>query len=124
MYPPRKREEVTIIMKSITAIKSGLTIALLALFAACASPSHITLPDGTQAYRIDCDGVNNGMNTCFERAGKSCGADGYMILDKEGRTLSQSDVADTDVDATVKTYATDYNSILSGCDASQRLAMR
>lgn len=111
-------------MKLINATKLGFTIAALALFAACAAPSQTLLPDGTVAYRIDCDGTAAGMNYCFERAGKSCGAAGYVIVDQDGRTLSQSAAADTDMDALVRIYESDQNSILFRCDTGQRLAQR
>lgn len=111
-------------MKSINATKFGLTIATLVLFAACASLSQSLLSDGTVAYRIDCDGTAAGMNYCFERAGKSCGAAGYVIVDQDGRTLSQSSAADTDIDALVRIDEADQNSILFRCNTGQRLAER
>lgn len=67
--------------------------------------------------RIDCDGNSVGLNYCFERAGKSCGAAGYTIVDREGRIISKSRVADSDMEALVRQYATDKNSILVKCGA-------
>ena len=93
----------------------GLTGSVLALLAACAGPSQTTLPDGSVAYRIDCDGSAAGMNYCFERAGKSCGAAGYVIVDEDGQTISDSTAADSDAGALVREYAAGQNSILVSC---------
>lgn len=91
-----------------------MTLVLLVL-AACAAPTQTTLSDGTVAFRIDCDGAVGGMNYCLERAGKSCGAAGYTIVDEDGRTISSSAACGTDIDACVKLYETDQNSILVRC---------
>lgn len=103
-------------MNKISATKFGLAASLIALFTACAAPSQTTLPDGTVAIQIECDGTASGMNYCFERAGKSCGAAGYTIVDQGGRTLSVSGVADSNAEALVRAYATDSNSILVRCN--------
>ena len=102
-------------MTNTKAIMRGLAISASALLAACAATSETTLSDGTVALRIDCDGTAAGMNYCFERAGKSCGADGYTIVDPSGRMLSGSDVADTDLESLVRAYETDNNSVLIRC---------
>jgi hypothetical protein len=102
-------------MHHINALRLGLTISGLALLAACAAPSQTTLSDGTVALRIDCEGSAGGLNYCFERAGKSCGAAGYSIVDQDGRVLSESDVAESDMGALVRAYAADQNSILIRC---------
>ena len=83
--------------------------------AACAAPTQTTLPDGTVALLIDCEGTAAGMNYCFERAGKSCGADGYTIVDPTGERLSGSDVADEDIAGLVRQFQTDQSSILVRC---------
>ncbi len=99
-----------------TKIKQFLsTVSIAVLLTACAGPSQVTLADGTMAYRIDCDGTAAGMNYCFERAGKSCGADGYTVVDSDGRTISTSAVADQDATALVRSYSTDQNSMLVKC---------
>ncbi len=92
----------------------SLTLSLLAL-AACAAPTQTTLSDGTMALRIDCDGTIGGMNYCLERAGKSCGAAGYTIVDQDGRTISSSASCATDMEACVKADKTDQNQILVRC---------
>lgn len=102
-------------MTQIKATQFGITISFLALLAACAAPTQTTLPDGTVAYRIDCDRTSAGLNLCFERAGKSCGADGYTIVDREGRTISTNRVADSDQAALVREYEANQNSILVKC---------
>lgn len=103
-------------MNHIIAIKTGITIAALALVTACASPAQTRLSDGSLAYRIDCDGTAGGLNYCFERAGKTCGAAGYTIIDQDGQTLSEGNVADSGMEAQTRAYKTDQNSILIRCD--------
>lgn len=97
----------------------GTTVACFvtaALLTACAAPVRTTtLPDGSRAYLIDCEGTARGLNMCFEKAGKSCGAEGYTIVGKRGQRLSSSDVADTDMQNLMKSYATDKSSILVKC---------
>ena len=102
-------------MTNYKAMKLGLAISAAVLLAACAATDQTTLSDGTAALRIDCDGTAAGMNYCFERAGKSCGAEGYTIVDPSGRMLSGSDVADTDLESLVRAYETDNNSVLIRC---------
>lgn len=102
-------------MTKIKATQFGITISLLALLAACAAQTQTTLSDGAAAYRIDCDGTSAGLNYCFERAGKSCGAAGYTIVDQEGRTITTSRVADSDMETLVREYEADQNSILVKC---------
>lgn len=98
-------------------VKFGLAISLLALLAACAAPSLTTLSDGTVAYRIDCDATAQGLNYCFERAGKTCGAAGYRVVGRDGRIIATSDVADSDRVAQVSAFDTGQNkdSILISC---------
>lgn len=91
------------------------TVSAAVLLAACAGPSQVTLADGSVAYRISCDGTAVGMNYCFERAGKSCGADGYTVVDQDGRTISTSAVAEQDTEALVRSFSTDQNSMLVKC---------
>lgn len=89
--------------------KLGVAISFLALVAACAAPSQTMLADGSVAYRIDCDATAQGMNYCFERAGKTCGAAGYMIVSQDGRLISTSDVADSDRASQVSAFDTGQN---------------
>lgn len=102
-------------MNPIRAMRFGLTVSLLTLLAACAAPTQTTLSDGTEAYRIECDGTAAGLNYCFERAGKSCGAFGYRIVDQDGNTISEGDVGGSNAESLVREYATDQNSILVKC---------
>lgn len=88
------------------------------MLAACAGgPSQVTLSDRTIATRISCDGIPRGLNYCFERAGKSCGAEGYTIVDQDGMAIGKSDVADAGTEALVRQYAEDASSILIKCGA-------
>ena len=102
-------------MNYLKMIKLSLAPSLVVLLAACAAPTSTTLSDGTTATRIACDGTGRGLNYCFERAGKSCGAAGYTILDDSGRVLGKSDVADAGTDRLVRQYAEDQSSILIRC---------
>ena len=103
-------------MKNTNSLGFCLSLVALALLAACAAPSQTRLPDGSLAIRIVCDGTAGGLNYCFERAGKSCGATGYSIVDNTGRVLSGSRVADSDMEALVRAFETDQNSILVKCN--------
>lgn len=99
----------------LEAVRFGLTATMLLLLAGCAASPVTTLPDGSVAYRIDCDGSARGLNLCFEKAGKSCGADGYTIVDPDGRRISSSRIADYDMQTIVRAYSSDKNSILVRC---------
>lgn len=102
-------------MTSIKAVRFAWMLATILFLAACAGPTRTTLPDGTVALLIDCEGTAAGMNYCFERAGKSCGAEGYTIVDPTGQRLAGSDVADEDIVGLVRQFQTDQNSILVRC---------
>ncbi|MEM1174926.1 MAG: hypothetical protein AAGA33_08925 [Pseudomonadota bacterium] len=96
----------------IIALVLTTTIAL----SACATPvATTTLADGTTAYRIDCDSSARGINYCFEKAGKSCGADGYTIVSSSGVRLSTSRVAEGDLETLTRAYESDSNSIYIRC---------
>jgi hypothetical protein len=102
-------------MKKIKALKFSLRITGLALLAACATPTQTRLSDGTLVYQIDCDPSALGMNYCFDRAGKTCGAAGYTIVDQDGQMISRDDATDMAAEARVKAYVADQNSILVRC---------
>ena len=87
------------------------------LLAACSGPSQVTLPDGSVAYRIDCGPSARDMNFCFEKAGKSCGAEGYRIVGNNGELLGNSEVAASDSVRVVKAWQADRNSIYISCGA-------
>ena len=90
------------------------SVAVL-LLAACAGPTQTTLADGTVAYQIECDGTAPGMNYCFERAGKTCGATGYSLVNSEGQVIASSDAAGSDPQSLGRVYKTVQNSILVKC---------
>lgn len=92
-----------------------LNITVLVLLAACAGPSQVRLADGTMAYRIECDGTAAGLNYCFERAGKSCGAAGYSVVDQNGAIIASSAVASQDAEALVRSYSSVQNTMLVKC---------
>ena len=102
-------------MKTKTVTKCGLFVSALFLLSACAGPAQTTLADGSVAYQIDCDGSLAGLNRCFERAGKSCGAEGYMLVAQDGRVVSSSAAAGIGSEELVKGYEDDMNSIYFKC---------
>ena len=95
----------------------GIAVCALSLLAACASqgPATTTLPDGSLAYRIDCGQGSGGMNFCFEKAGKSCGADGYTIVRPDGTFVSSSRANESERAVRVRQNQADRNSILITC---------
>ena len=93
----------------------GFVIATLMLLAGCAGPTVTRLADGSVVYRIGCEGTAEGLNYCFGKAGKSCGADGFTIVDENGETITTSDVTDSGNEALVRLWARDQNSILVKC---------
>ena len=102
-------------MKDMMAIKLSLTVSALTLLAACAATTDTTLSDGTVATLIECDVTPNGLNYCFERAGKSCGAAGYTIVDQDGQAISKGQVADSDQASFVREYAAGQGGMLIKC---------
>ena len=98
-----------------TAIRRFAPLSALLLAACAGGPTVTTLPDGSVAYRIPCDGTARGLNYCLEKAGKSCGAEGYTIVTPDGRKLSTSDAVQGDAQALFKDYAADRNSLLIQC---------
>lgn len=102
-------------MKMMKLTQYGLVVSSLALLAACAGPAQTTLADGSLAYRIDCDGSSAGLTRCFERAGKSCGAAGYMLVAQDGRLVSDASAAGLSSEALVKIYEEDMNTIYFRC---------
>ena len=92
-----------------------LSLAALLCLAGCAGPVSTTLANGQIAYRVDCDGNARGLNLCLEKAGKSCGADGYTLVSEEGLTLSTSDAIGNDPNTFYKDFAGDRNRIYFAC---------
>ena len=107
-------------MESIMQNKKILNIALaastLALLGACApTPTVTNLPDGSAAYRIDCGGSSVGLNYCFEKAGKTCGAEGYSIVSPDGTVMATVDMSGTNAQELTTGFSTDTTSILIKC---------
>ncbi len=103
-------------MNKIYATRLILAIPALALLAACGTVAQSTrLPDGSVAYTIPCGGNASAMNYCFEKAGKSCGADGYTIVGQDGEFLSGAEIAESDLEALTTSWQSDRNSILVKC---------
>ncbi len=104
-------------MKKRKTLSLGGAVFAVSLLAACASqgPVTTTLPDGTLAYRIACGQGTGGMNFCFEKAGKSCGADGYTIVRPDGTVVSSSRANESEREVRVRQNQADRNSILITC---------
>ena len=100
---------------TIPSAARGLALLAVCIVAGCAAPRTATMPDGTFAYRIDCDGTARGLNLCLEKAGKSCGARGYTIVTPEGDKVRTSDAVEGDAEALFKDFEGDRNSILIQC---------
>ena len=102
-------------MTMAKTLKLGLLMSAGAALTACATPTETTLADGSTALLIDCGGSTRGMNYCFEKAGKSCGADGYNIVGQDGRIIATGDAATTDPAAVVRNFDAETNNILVKC---------
>ena len=96
--------------------QASLVAATATLLSACAGPAQTTLADGSVAYKIDCAANAAGMNYCFEKAGKSCGADGYLIVGRDGQILGKGEAAASENVKVVAAWQTDRNSIYIKCD--------
>ncbi|MEM9056563.1 MAG: hypothetical protein AAGD86_03750 [Pseudomonadota bacterium] len=92
-----------------------LPVAAAVLLSACAAPTQTRLDDGTLVYRIECEGSAAGLNYCFGKAGKSCGAAGFTVVDETGKELTDSEASNVGVDGSVSLWAGDQNSILVKC---------
>lgn len=63
-------------------------ILLVLLLAGCgATPKQTYTADGKVAYSISCTPPAQNWNDCYEQAGRSCGANGYDIVQKAARSL-------------------------------------
>ena len=102
-------------MKKSKALRLGLAISATAMLAACAGSGQTVSPGSTLTLNIDCEGTARGLNYCLERAGKSCGAAGYTIVNSAGEMLSNSTIAASDMETLVKAYETDRNGVLVRC---------
>ncbi len=103
-------------MNKTNATRLLITIPALAMLAACGTTAQTTqLPDGSFAYIIPCGGNASALNYCFEKAGKSCGAEGYTLVGQDGEFLSGSEIAESDLEALTTSWQSDRNSILVKC---------
>lgn len=102
-------------MNRSNAAAIGLAIPALLLITACAGPSTTTLADGRTANRIDCSAGVGGLNFCFEKAGKSCGAEGYTIVGKDGEMISSSTATATEREARLQANQLNVNHIFVVC---------
>jgi hypothetical protein len=50
----------------------------------CIRASNIHLADGSIAHEIDCDSRWTSIDSCFEKAAETCGANGFETVTREG----------------------------------------
>jgi hypothetical protein len=55
---------------------------LMCVLCGCARATPVIGPDGRQAYRVNCSGIQNTLTDCLVKAGEICGAHGYTVLDR------------------------------------------
>ena len=93
---------------------STIVLAAAAL-SGCATPEQTTtLEDGSMAFTIECDGTARGLNACLERAGRSCGATGYVLVDNTGRRVADS--TSESGETLIKDFSGDRNGIMFQCE--------
>ncbi len=102
-------------MNRIATRTTVWTLLAVAGIAGCAGPAATTLPDGTVAYRVNCDTTSRGLNYCFENAGRTCGADGYSVIANDGTRLSPNAISRSQLQALTAAYQENRNSILIAC---------
>jgi len=105
-------------MTASRIMAAAMVVPALIMLSACGVPAQTTLPDGSYAYRIDCGNASGGLNYCFEKAGKSCGAAGYSIVSRDGQLISSSTAAESERQVRVEAYQSNAKSILIKCGSS------
>lgn len=103
--------------KNSTPVFSALLLSMVVL-PGCATPEQTTtLEDGSMAFVIECDGTARGLNACLERAGRSCGATGYVLVDNTGRRVADS--TSESGESLIKDFSGDRNSIMFQCEEAR-----
>lgn len=64
-----------------------LLLACTSLLEGCAFSTAMRLPDGSEGYRISCNGTASSYGVCFQKAGEICGTKGYSVLDRDGSAI-------------------------------------
>jgi OmpA-OmpF porin, OOP family len=77
-FPCRSNHFAENIMKTISILVAAAATGVMAAGCTTASgPAHntniVTLPNGAQAFQVQCSGLFEGSNTCFSEARKICG---------------------------------------------------
>jgi hypothetical protein len=62
----------------------SVAIALFAMLAGCTTSKEMYLHDGSSGYNINCDGIANRAENCFQKAGEICGSKGYDVTSPQG----------------------------------------
>ncbi|MEL7022826.1 MAG: hypothetical protein AAGL69_03700 [Pseudomonadota bacterium] len=91
----------------------GLSVAALS---ACATPRLTELADGSAVYQVDCDGTPRGLNYCLEKAGRTCGAQAYILYADDGRRIAFGGDAQVSGEVAYKDFPGDRSKILFRCE--------
>lgn len=69
-------------------MKYLLILAVILGLFGCAISSPVHLADGSEGYKISCNGSASSFGVCLEKAGEICGTRGYTLFDKDGSSAS------------------------------------
>lgn len=69
-------------------IRLLMAVALMLAAGCQATSRQVYMQDGSQAYRIECEGVD----PCYDKAGELCKGKGYSIVDQSAGPLSGGSV--------------------------------
>jgi len=94
-------------MKPVITI---LFVIILAVLFGCATSSRIYLPNGSQGYRVNCDGSALDWGMCYEKAGELCGSKGYVLVGQNGESypLGSANASNAQFTATYGAMVTRY----------------
>ena len=68
-----------------THVKIPLLLLPVLALTACATVTQVYTPDGGRGYSINCSGSMLNWGSCIEKAEKTCGAEGYEVVEKTGK---------------------------------------
>lgn len=63
-------------MKKLTVVSSLFLFSL----SACAIASETYLPDGSKGFSINCSGMVQSWNDCYQKAGELCRERGFKVV--------------------------------------------
>lgn len=77
--------------------KLALVVTYAALVGGCATATPTFTPSGEKGFAVDCSDDFNTWGDCYTKAGETCGAKGYDIIDQIGDRKSSVIGHDDDV---------------------------